>query len=79
MARVQTQVGLRGVMEDTYREHRIEVVSAYDARSDSWYVHVYVTGPTGIRTKVDVGGPVESQQEGFDHAFAEVQVLLDKV
>lgn len=77
MARIQTEHGMRNVQQDDYRGHRIEVVTGYEARSDRYPIHVYITGPTGVRSKANINGMADTMAEAFDHGFAAAQQLLD--
>jgi hypothetical protein len=46
---------LRVVQTKTWRDHELEVVTGYDITQDRYPVHMYVTPPGGLRTKLDHG------------------------
>lgn len=71
MSTIQTESGVRNVRVAAHRSFKIEVATGYDARSDKWPVHVYVTSPDGAtRWKVDGSWLSDSMQEAFDAGFA---------
>ena len=70
MSRIQTETGYRNVQLTAHRSYKIEVATGYDAMSDKWPIHVYLTSPDGkARSKVRGSWLSDSMQEAFDAGF----------
>jgi hypothetical protein len=78
MGHITTGLGSRASAEEEYRGHTIEVHST-SAREAGCHLHVYITGPTGIRVKADIEGMAETQDQGYQYAFIMAKRLLDDV
>ncbi|WP_146055200.1 hypothetical protein [Paraburkholderia eburnea] len=76
MARIQIEHGHRNAQTDEYKGRTIEVATGYDAMSDKWPVHIYITHG-GVRRKVEGRFISDSEQEAFDFGFAAAATEID--
>lgn len=76
MARIQIQHGPRNAQTDEYKGRIIEVATGYDAMSDRWPVHIYITRGT-TRRKVEGRFLADSEHEAFDFGFATAAREID--
>ena len=79
MARIQLESGFRNVVQEDYRDHRIEAVAAFDGKADRWWSHAYVIGPKSIRKKVDVTASCDTIHEAVENAFNKAKEFLDEL
>lgn len=65
---VQTETGVRNVLEGTFKGTKIEVVAGYDTTHDRWPFHVYLVAAGGQKTRL-FDAPTRYQASSFQGAF----------
>ncbi|WP_322009271.1 hypothetical protein [Paraburkholderia sp. J12] len=76
MARIQIETGHRNAQTEEYKGRTIEVATGYDAMSDKWPVHIYITRD-GSRHKVEGRFLSDTEREAFDFGFATAATEID--
>ncbi|MBB3637167.1 hypothetical protein [Variovorax atrisoli] len=65
---VQTETGVRNVLEGTFKGIKIEVVTGYDITHDRWPFHVFLTPAGGQRARL-FDAPTQYRANSMQGAF----------
>jgi hypothetical protein len=78
---VQTENGIRNVLEATYKGAKFEVVAGYDISQDDWPFHVYLTPAGGPKERLNEVPPRfrgDTLEAAFEQGKAMAARTLDR-
>jgi hypothetical protein len=73
----QIETGIRNVMEYDYQGQLVQVITAYEIRSDSWPFHVRVGARADALRRVGGVGEAQSMNEAFELGFHAARLFID--
>ncbi|UVH54717.1 hypothetical protein NWF24_17880 [Variovorax paradoxus] len=71
---VQTETGIRNVLEATYKGMKLEVVTGYDITHDDWPFHVYLTPAGGPKQRL-FDAPTQYRANTMEAAFEQGKAM----